>query len=213
MVVVVLTGSPGVGKTTLCRKVAEALLDLRVPVGGFVTEEIRSLQGQREGFRVCDLTSGEEAPLATKGSSGKGPFVGRYRVCLQEFESVALKAMREGADVREGVLVIDEIGEGKKHSLQPLSFIPGKMESLSGKFCHLLPSCLDGKRGVLCTAPIKGSLPIVKMVKERPDSIVIEVRLSSHSMARMRCTLVQVTRANRDELLEKIVELLNGYEK
>ncbi len=47
-----VTGLPGVGKTTLIKKLSEALKDFH-PVG-FYTEEIRE-RGERKGFELISL--------------------------------------------------------------------------------------------------------------------------------------------------------------
>ena len=65
---VLLTGYPGVGKTTLCRKVYEILKGKGIKVQGFYTEDVRSSQkGKRVGFDVVTI-DGRRGPLArTKG--------------------------------------------------------------------------------------------------------------------------------------------------
>lgn len=59
---------PGVGKTTLCKKVYEVLKHKGVRVQGFYTEEVRNSQkGSRVGFDIVTL-DGQRGPLArTKG--------------------------------------------------------------------------------------------------------------------------------------------------
>ena len=52
---ILITGTPGVGKTTLVRKVVEKLA---VRLGGFYTEEIRE-QGIRVGFRLRTMEGKE----------------------------------------------------------------------------------------------------------------------------------------------------------
>jgi len=52
-----LTGNPGVGKTTLIRALTERLEE--VTCAGFYTEEKRQ-RGQRVGFRVITLDGQEE---------------------------------------------------------------------------------------------------------------------------------------------------------
>ena len=54
-----LTGRPGVGKTTIIKHLAQALGDR---AGGFYTEEILG-PGGRKGFRVIAL-DGQQATLA-----------------------------------------------------------------------------------------------------------------------------------------------------
>ena len=55
-----LTGIPGVGKTTVLRKVAERLSG--VELGGFLTDEIR-VEGKRVGFAI-ETFDGDSATLA-----------------------------------------------------------------------------------------------------------------------------------------------------
>ena len=47
--ILLVTGVPGIGKTTLVRRLAMQLQQYRI--GGFYTEEIRT-GGQRQGFRL-----------------------------------------------------------------------------------------------------------------------------------------------------------------
>jgi nucleoside-triphosphatase len=61
-----LTGLPGVGKTTVVRKVLN-LLPPNFKAGGFFTEEVRE-GGERMGFQIV-TTDGQRAWLAQKGFS------------------------------------------------------------------------------------------------------------------------------------------------
>ena len=60
-----LTGSPGVGKTTLLLKVVEALRAKGYSVGGMISREVRSC-GTRIGFEILDLNTGKSGWLAHK---------------------------------------------------------------------------------------------------------------------------------------------------
>ena len=104
---VVITGRPGVGKTTLFRRVVSELEKRGVRVGGFACPEVR-VGGRRVGFRIVSLDGSLEAWLAKIGEECDGPRVGRYRVC-REAETVAREAVERA--LREADLVaIDEIG-------------------------------------------------------------------------------------------------------
>jgi nucleoside-triphosphatase len=46
-----LEGRPGIGKTTVARRLLHLLQEAGVPVGGFTTAELRT-GGRREGFLV-----------------------------------------------------------------------------------------------------------------------------------------------------------------
>src|ERR1700719_1196061 len=70
-----LTGAPGCGKTTVLRRLAERLGDLRL--AGFLTLELRE-HGQRVGFEAIDL-NGQRAILAHVRSRSPTR-VGRYGV-------------------------------------------------------------------------------------------------------------------------------------
>ncbi|KAF6274702.1 nucleoside-triphosphatase, cancer-related [Rhinolophus ferrumequinum] len=74
---VFLTGSPGVGKTTLIQKASEVLKSSGMPVDGFYTEEVRQ-GGRRIGFDVVTL-SGLRGPLSRVGQV---PAVAQARECV-----------------------------------------------------------------------------------------------------------------------------------
>lgn len=79
---ILVTGFPGVGKTTLVRRIAAELAGLK-PVG-FTTEEIRP-QGTRVGFALADMT-GRKSVLSHREFGG--PYrVGSYGVDVAGFEN------------------------------------------------------------------------------------------------------------------------------
>ena len=61
--VFILTGAPGVGKTTVLTKTVDALKAKGVSVGGMITREVRK-DNVRVGFEIVDLTSGKHGWLA-----------------------------------------------------------------------------------------------------------------------------------------------------
>lgn len=104
--ILLITGRPGVGKTTLVRRLAERLGDR---AGGFYTEEIRGPSG-RLGFRLVTL-DGQAAVFAHVDWLGRTPHrVGRYGVDVGPLERLGVAAIREAIATREVVLV-DEIGK------------------------------------------------------------------------------------------------------
>ena len=56
--ILVLTGAPGVGKTTVLTKTVDALKAKGVSVGGMISREVRE-NNVRVGFEILDLTSGK----------------------------------------------------------------------------------------------------------------------------------------------------------
>ena len=151
---ILLTGRPGVGKTTVVMRVVGELRG-RVPVSGFYTEEIRS-GGVRKGFRVVTL-DGREGILSHVDIKG-GPRVGKYGVDLESFERLAVPEIdpdRTGAKV----IVIDEIG---------------KMECLSGSFREAVLKALNSGSNVLATIALKGG-DYLRSIRGRNDVEIIEV--------------------------------------
>ena len=127
-----LTGEPGCGKSTVLMKVIDILKSEGLKVGGFITPEVRK-NGKRIGFKVIDIDSNEEGILASIDQK-TGPSVGKYRVNLEDFERVALKALDFA--MREcNVICIDEIG---------------KMELFSEKFRDKLEKILSTDKSLVC---------------------------------------------------------------
>lgn len=154
---IILTGSPGVGKTTIIQKVCSELLRKDVPVKGFYTSEVRE-KGKRIGFDVVSL-AGEKSSLARIGNI-TGHKVGQYVVDLQSFESVALpifKSLNENF-----IIVIDEIG---------------KMELFSKSFEIATKTAFSSRNTILGTIPVqKGKpIPLVEFVRSHPSVKLITV--------------------------------------
>ncbi len=104
---VVVTGRPGVGKTTLVLRVTERLRNEGISVKGFVCPEVRRA-GRRVGFLIKSIDGDEEGWLAHITACIGGPRVGKYTVCPEAgiiAQSIVERALKE-ADI----IVIDEIG-------------------------------------------------------------------------------------------------------
>ncbi len=147
-----ITGLPGVGKTTLIRKVYEALKDLH-PVG-FYTTEIRE-EGMRKGFELVNL-EGKRGILSHVDV--KSPYqVGRYKVDVRGFEDFL-----DGIsffDPSSDRIMVDEIG---------------RMECLSTKFDRIMKEVLGSEKWVIATVALKGS-GLITEVKQRRDVKLFEI--------------------------------------
>jgi nucleoside-triphosphatase len=104
-----VTGKPGIGKTTLIRQVISTM---RLRAAGFYTEDLRT-SGVREGFRIVTL-DGDMALLAAAGRAGAVE-VSKYGVDVAELDRVGVSALRRGRE-RGFVLVVDEIGKMQLYS-------------------------------------------------------------------------------------------------
>lgn len=144
--IILITGAPGVGKTTVLRKVA-AGLGART-IRGFATAEIRSGR-ERQGFRL-ETFDGRSAVLAHI-SIRSTHRVGKYGVDVAAFEALASEALdpRANADV----YLVDEIG---------------KMECFSEKFVAVAEKLLDSGKPLVATVALRGS-GFIEGVKRRSD--------------------------------------------
>ncbi len=104
---IVITGRPGIGKTTIFMHAVKALRDKGYVVGGIICPEIRE-RGVRRGFKIINLLTGEEEFLALKNAPFSGPRIGKYVVNPRAgvFGSKAIDEALEKADV----VAIDEVG-------------------------------------------------------------------------------------------------------
>ncbi len=142
-----LTGPPGIGKTTVLRRVADELLPGEV--SGFLTEEVRETTGRRRGFRALTF-DGRDRIIADVGIRG-APRVGRYGLDIEAVDSLAdsLKYRETGPHI----FLVDEIG---------------KMECLSSRFVGAMRRLLDSPVVVIATIALRGG-GFIAEVKERSD--------------------------------------------
>ena len=101
--VYLLTGSPGVGKTTVIR---EAIAGSKARAGGFYTEEIR-VGGVRQGFKIITL-DGHDSILAHANISSHHR-VGKYAVDVANLDDVAVTSLHQAINETD-LIIIDEIG-------------------------------------------------------------------------------------------------------
>lgn len=153
-----ITGRPGCGKTTLCKKAVEALRD-KLAVGGVITEEIRR-GGKRTGFKIMDLMTGEEMLLARKGA-GEGPRVGRYVVNIEALRGLGEKALHRAVEECD-LIVIDEVGAMELKS-------PGFAAAVAKAFNS------EKQKHVIATMPLKSRHEIINELRIREDITLIEI--------------------------------------
>lgn len=155
---IAITGRPGCGKTTLIRRVVEALQG-RLSIGGIYTEEVREGRA-RKGFAIIDIATGRRGVLAHIDLEA-GPRVGKYRVNLKDIEELAVPAIREALETK-GLLVIDEIAP---------------MELASSEFVKIVKEALKSEKHLLFAVQQRSSHPLA--VRIRQEFSVYEVAPSN----------------------------------
>lgn len=153
---VLLTGQPGVGKTTLIKKLLAAVPGLW---GGFYTQELRG-PGGRLGFEIITL-DGQRAILAHVDRRGPAR-VGKYGVYVENVDAVAVPAV-ERAVAGADYVVIDEIG---------------KMELLSDAFRAAVLHAVQSPKTVVGTI-LWRSHPWTDALKRTPGVSVMTVTLAN----------------------------------
>lgn len=153
---ILVTGVPGIGKTTLIGKIFAGLRDFHP--AGFYTQEIRE-GGIRKGFELISL-DGRRGILSHTGIKSRYR-VSKYGVDIKGFEdfldSIAF------LDPKTGLVIIDEIG---------------KMECLSDKFKRLVKEILDSEKLVIATIALKGG-GLIAEIKKRDDIMLLEMTQSN----------------------------------
>ena len=149
---ILLTGFPGVGKTTLVKKLSEELSDLHP--AGFYTQEIRE-GGVRKGFNLISLEGNRG--LLSHAEIDSPYRVGKYRVDVKGFENFLEHIAFFDPMVK--LIIIDEIG---------------KMECLSSEFRRMVKDILNSEKTLIATIALKGG-GFIEEIKKRDDIRLFEV--------------------------------------
>ncbi|MEM3623588.1 MAG: NTPase [Candidatus Bathyarchaeia archaeon] len=155
--VLLLTGSPGIGKTTVLLKVVEVLKDKGYIVGGMISREVRSC-GTRVGFEILDLGSDRRGWLAHVNQK-VGPQVGRYRVNLEDLDAVGAEAILKAVEECD-VIAVDEIGP---------------MELFSEKFRLAVKMAVESPKPIIGVVHWKAKHKLIDEVKTRKDAEIYAV--------------------------------------
>ena len=147
-----LTGNPGIGKTTVLMKTISALKEKGTSVGGMVSREVRE-GGARVGFELLDLSSGRRGWLAHVNQK-TGPQVGRYRVNSGDLDFIGARAIAEAVENCDAI-AIDEIGP---------------MELFSAKFKEAVRKALESRKLVMAVVHWKASDRLIREAKSREDA-------------------------------------------
>jgi nucleoside-triphosphatase len=152
-----LTGAPGCGKTTVIKRVAELLGELRL--AGFLTLELRE-HGQRVGFEAVGL-NGRRAILAHV-RFGSPVSVGRYGVEPDHLVPLIEEELVRSLGTVDACL-IDEIG---------------RMECHCPQFISAVRTLLGESVPLVAAIALRGA-GFIAEVKERADVEIVEVTQSN----------------------------------
>jgi len=155
--VLLLTGNPGVGKTTVLTKTLDALKAEGYTVGGMISREVRE-GGARVGFEILDLNSSRRGWLAHINQK-TGPQLGKYRVNLEDLDSIGAQAILAAVEDCD-VIAIDEIGP---------------MELFSARFKEATRKALESRKLVVAVVHWKAPDSLISEARKREDAELITV--------------------------------------
>lgn len=158
-----LTGSPGIGKTTVLMRVVDTLKKHGYRVGGMISSEVR-VGGSRVGFEIIDLLTGQRGVLAHVNQR-EGPKVSKYQVNLNDLAQVGARAIARASEEAD-IVCCDEVGP---------------MELYSSIFKETVRKVLDSGKPLLGTIHSKAIDPLVDFIKSRADTEIIEVTFANRS--------------------------------
>ena len=153
MTIIVLTGPPGIGKTTAVLQIARVLKDRGINVGGIISREIR-VNNERVGFEFINIVTNDTNVLAS--ISGNGPKVGKYFVT--RFEGCQFAAERLDHAMKScNIIICDEIGP---------------MEVKSREFLESVKNLLNVDKKVIVVIHQKLRYPIIDQIRMKSELII-----------------------------------------
>ena len=164
-----ITGLPRSGKSAVMEKVLSMLKEERERelstrnlsdteiIGGICTEPIL-VNGERLGYKVRDLVTGDEGEIAHKSIDSRLRVLG-YGLNTAELERIAIPAIQHAIDNCE-VIVIDEIG---------------KFAVESEAFVNAVRNALEIDKPTLLTLHKKSRHPLLQDIRRRDDGRILEV--------------------------------------
>jgi len=106
---VIITGNRGIGKSTVCRRVAEIARMRGYSCAGIISHALFNERGEKVGFTAEDISTGKRWVLGHTARNLRGPRYGLYRFSRSGFRKAhrwSSTALKKGCDL----FILDEIG-------------------------------------------------------------------------------------------------------
>jgi len=152
-----VTGSPGVGKTSVLLRSVNGLKDKGYEIGGMISHEVRE-GGVRVGFEILDFSTGQRGWLAHINQP-TGPKISKYRVNLTDLDAIGVGSILD-AIRNADIIIVDEIGP---------------MELFSSAFREAVVQAVESNKPVLGTIHFELRDSFVNSIKKNEAAEIIEV--------------------------------------
>ena len=159
---IAVTGSPGIGKSTLVARVVQAS---KRSVGGVLARD-RRYKDRRIGFELLDLSTGAVGILADE--TGSGPQLGKYRVHPEDLDNIGAHAIESA--LKCDLIVVDEVGP---------------MELSSRRFVSAVENAISSDRPMLVVLhewsnhrlakKIRSTFKVITVTRDNRDTIAQEI--------------------------------------
>jgi nucleoside-triphosphatase len=174
---ILITGSPGVGKTTLMEAIQKKVKGQGYNIGGIYCPEIRE-NNRRTGFGIVDVATEREGVLASVNSSG--PIIGKYHVNLDDLEEVGVSAINNALRMADYIF-IDEIAP---------------MELMSTSFTNAVWQTLESQKPVVAAIHKRSRHPFILKLKNRGDVLIFS--LSTQNRDSVRESILEILLDNEE---------------
>jgi len=151
---ILITGPPGIGKTTLLEEIKNKVKDNGFSIGGMYCPEIRE-NGKRTGFNIIDIASWRKGILASIHNTN-GPLVGKYKVNLKDIQEIGISSLKNAMKTSDYIF-IDEIA-------------PMELKSIS--FSETVWRVMESEKPVIAIIHQSSNHPFILKVKSRKDVMI-----------------------------------------
>ncbi|CAH8620403.1 unnamed protein product [Schistosoma margrebowiei] len=217
--ILLVTGRPGIGKTTLVSHVFEELLKNGIQAVGFKTEEVRQFysgKSTRFGFDVVLFDSSRTYPRASLArlinhssqQVQRQPRVGQYLVNISSFESLAIPCLQSIINDLENVSSINNVR--KNDLIVCIIDEIGKMELCSSKFTYLIEKLISSISNLPTNSQRDIKHPTVVLLATVPSPKRQDgtrgIPLVDHICSMKEASIIEIDLSNRDVIIQEIME-------
>ncbi len=154
---ILVTGPPGVGKTSVLLRSVNGIKNRGYGIGGMISREVRE-GGVRVGFEIIDYSTEQRGWLAHMNQP-TGPKISKYRVNLTDLDAIGVSSILDAIRSAD-IIIVDEIGP---------------MELASPAFRYAVAQAAESSKPLLGTIHFGLRNSLVSSLKNREDAEIFEV--------------------------------------